>query len=174
MVRHVVDNLVGEAPKFLGERMGGANLDIFPAFIDAGLCGRKTGKGFLDYSDPKAKDKPIHADAKKIIADFKHPTKSVAGVPVPELVDRLVLRFVSEAVHCLQSGVVGSAREGDIGAVFGIGFPPFLGGPFMYIDRVGAQTIVDKMEALRKEHGEQFAPPELLVEHAKAGKLFHA
>jgi hypothetical protein len=43
----------------------------------------------------------------------------------------------------------------------------------MYIDSVGADVIVDKMERLRQEHGERFAPPQLLVDHAKAGKRFH-
>ena len=58
-------------------------------------------------------------------------------------------------------------------AVFGIGFPPFLGGPFSYIDRMGPETMVAKLEVLRKEHGEQFAPPELLLKHAKDGTTFH-
>ena len=90
------------------------------------------------------------------------------------MVERVVLRFVSEAVHCLQSGVIASARDGDIGAVFGVGFPPFLGGPFMYVDAVGAKEVVARMEALQKAHGDQFAPPQLLLDHAASGKPFHA
>ena len=92
--------------------------------------------------------------------------------------------------------VIASPRDGDIGAVFGVGFPPFLGGPFMYIDTVGAQTIADKMkaleqanpnpnsnpnpnptptpnQALEQEHGAQFAPPQMLLDYAAAGKKFH-
>jgi 3-hydroxyacyl-CoA dehydrogenase len=70
--------------------------------------------------------------------------------------------------------VIASPRDGDIGAVFGVGFPPFLGGPFMYIDTAGAQTIADKMKALEQEHGAQFAPPQMLLDYAAAGKKFHA
>ena len=90
------------------------------------------------------------------------------------MVDRFVLRFVSEAIHCLQDGVIASPRDGDIGAVFGVGFPPFLGGPFMYVDAVGAKTVVAAMDRLAAQHGEQFAPPELLKKHADEGKPFHA
>jgi 3-hydroxyacyl-CoA dehydrogenase len=88
-------------------------------------------------------------------------------------VERVFLRFISEAVHCLEAGVISSARDGDVGAVFGVGFPPFLGGPFMWIDSVGAQTVVEKMQRYEHEHGKQFAPPQLLLDHAKSGKPFH-
>ena len=43
-----------------------------------------------------------------------------------------------------------------------------------YIDTVGAQTIADKMQALEQEHGAQFAPPQMLLDYAKASKKFHA
>ena len=69
--------------------------------------------------------------------------------------------------------MIASARDGDIGAVFGVGFPPFLGGPFMFIDSVGAKEVVAKMERMQKLHGDQFAPPELLLEHAASGRPFH-
>ncbi|KAL3904635.1 MAG: hypothetical protein SGPRY_011213, partial [Prymnesium sp.] len=97
-----------------------------------------------------------------------------SGHTAEEICDRIVLRFVSEAIHCLESGVISSARDGDIGAVFGVGFPPFLGGPFMYVDAVGAKEVVAKMERLQGIHGDQFAPPPLLLEHAKSGKRFHS
>ena len=69
--------------------------------------------------------------------------------------------------------VIASPRDGDIGAVFGVGFPPFLGGPFMHVDTVGAQIVVDKMKALEQEHGPQFEPPQMLLDMAASGKKFH-
>ena len=94
-------------------------------------------------------------------------------MPIEEVFERCFLRFIKETVHCLEDGIVASARDGDIGAVFGVGFPPFLGGPFMYIDMAGAQAVVDKLERLHQAEGEQFAPPRMLLDYAKAGKKFH-
>jgi len=171
----VVYNLIGEQPRYLGVRMEGADLSMMKDFVAAGLLGKKTGKGFFDHS-AKGKGKgpkPVHPEAQEIIAKYRHPTKDYSNAPIDDAVERVVMRFVLEAVHCLESGVISSARDGDIGAVFGVGFPPFRGGPFMWIDTVGPQVIVDKCRALEAEHGAQFAPPQLLVEKAAKGELFH-
>jgi enoyl-CoA hydratase/long-chain 3-hydroxyacyl-CoA dehydrogenase len=170
----VVKNLEGEQPKFLGVRMEGGDLSMLHEFVEKGHLGRKANKGFLDYAS-KEKVKPIHPGAVEIVAKYRaQATKDASKLDAPALVDRFVLRFVSEAVHCLMDDVIASPRDGDIGAVFGVGFPPFLGGPFMYIDTVGAQSVVDKMKALEQEHGPQFAPPQMLLDYASAGKKFHA
>lgn len=73
----------------------------------------------------------------------------------------------------LQDGILENAADGDIGAVFGIGFPPFMGGPFRYLDRLGVQTFVDRMQRYADRVGPHFAPAPLLVDMAKAGKTFH-
>lgn len=86
---------------------------------------------------------------------------------------RMVLRFMNEAFFCLQDGIISSPVDGDIGAVFGMGFPPFLGGPFKYCDQLGAQKVVDMMNRYASEVGPHFAPCQLLVDNAKAGKTWH-
>jgi 3-hydroxyacyl-CoA dehydrogenase/enoyl-CoA hydratase/3-hydroxybutyryl-CoA epimerase len=69
--------------------------------------------------------------------------------------------------------VLRTPRDGDVGAVFGIGFPPFRGGPFRYVDSVGAGRIVDELQALNDRFPGRFEPAQLLVEHARAHKRFY-
>jgi len=86
---------------------------------------------------------------------------------------RLVSRMVNESIHCLQDGILANAVDGDMGAVFGLGFPPFLGGPFRFVDTYGAQKLVSKMQQYSDRYGQHFKPADLLVDNAKSNKKFH-
>ena len=116
---------------------------------------------------------PIHPEALKILERYRHPTIDCSKWAIEDVVERIALRFALEAVHCLQDGIIASARDGDIGAVFGVGFPPFRGGPFMWLDTMGPQVAVEKLQKLEKEFGAHFAPPKLLLDKAAKGELFH-
>ena len=85
---------------------------------------------------------------------------------------RLALGMVNEAVRALEDGVLRSARDGDVGAVMGFGFPPFRGGPFWYLDREGPAEVLRRLRALEAKHGARYAPAALLVERAEAGGTF--
>jgi len=130
--------------------------------------GKKNGRGFYDYATKKRGEREVD--------------RSVYGVlgvePKPDLApsdsaERCVLQLVNEAVHCLGEGILRSARDGDIGAVFGLGFPPFRGGPFRYVDGIGAAEIVRRLERHEKAHGARFLPAPLLVELARKNGTFH-
>jgi len=151
--------------------MEGANLELIEEMVAAGFLGKKSGKGWFDHTGGKRG--VLNQEAQLLADKYRDPSKDLSKLPAPEVFERCFLRFVGEAVHCLQDEVISAPRMGDIGAVFGVGFPPFIGGPFMWIDKMGAQTVVDKMERLRQENGEQFAPPQLLVDYANAGKRFY-
>jgi len=86
--------------------------------------------------------------------------------------DRLALLFANEAIRCLEEGVLRSAADGDLGAVLGLGFPPFRGGPFHYADTFGLPRLVDKLAGLAQVHGSRYEPAELLVERARQGRTF--
>src|SRR5262249_15839735 len=101
----------------------------------AGRKGRKNEKGFYLYG--KAARGP--GGAKKRVDPTIY---EVLGLPKPtsqrklsadEIQFRCSLQFVNEAVRCYGERILRSARDGDVGAVFGLGFPPFRGGPFRFV-----------------------------------------
>ena len=82
------------------------------------------------------------------------------------------MMMLNEAARCLDEGVVRSARDGDIGGVFGIGFPPFLGGPFRYMDTLGAGEVVAQLQRLASQYGERFTPCERLLQMVEEQRNF--
>ena len=111
-----------------------------------GRLGRKNGKGFYQYGQDGKKGAPDES-AYAVIGN--PPRKEM---PRAEIQERLALIMVNEAVRTLEEDVLRSPRDGDVGAVFGIGFPPFRGGPFRYIDAVGAAQIVAQLEELHARY----------------------
>jgi 3-hydroxyacyl-CoA dehydrogenase/enoyl-CoA hydratase/3-hydroxybutyryl-CoA epimerase len=147
-----------------GERM--APPPALDDFVAAGRLGRKNGKGFYTYGG-----KATRVD--ETVYDLLPGGRARKPFRDEEIRDRLVLPLVNEAIRCLGEGILRSARDGDVGAVFGLGFPPFRGGPFRFADTLGAKALLEKLERLRGRHGERFEPAPLLVELAKSGGSFH-
>ena len=80
--------------------------------------------------------------------------------------------MLNEAARCMDEGIIRSARDGDIGAVFGIGFPPFLGGPLRYMDSLGAGEVVARLQRLATQYGSRFTPSEALLRRAERSDTF--
>lgn len=138
--------------------------------------GRKNERGFYLYgAAAKKKGKGKHVDP-SIYAVIGLPTpdpKAKSPVPIEELQLRCSLQLVNEALHCLGEGILRSPRDGDIGAIFGLGFPPFRGGPFRYVDAVGASAVLERIEGYQARFGKRWAPAPMLLELAKSGaKLY--
>jgi 3-hydroxyacyl-CoA dehydrogenase/enoyl-CoA hydratase/3-hydroxybutyryl-CoA epimerase len=81
--------------------------------------------------------------------------------------------MLNEAVRCLDEGIIRSPRDGDIGAIFGIGFPPFLGGPFRYMDQIGVKSLVEMMNDFAVKYGDRFAPCDGLLTRAGLDEPFY-
>lgn len=145
-----------------------------PPALDAVLKderkGRKNGKGFYLYALKGRQAKKKQADP-SIYRLLNVTPKQQQGAE--QIARRCVMIMLNEAVRCLDEQVVRSARDGDIGAVFGIGFPPFLGGPFRYIDQLGAAAVVQTLQGLQQHYGEHFAPCAGLLRRAQEGRCFY-
>jgi 3-hydroxyacyl-CoA dehydrogenase/enoyl-CoA hydratase/3-hydroxybutyryl-CoA epimerase len=150
-----------------GDRMSAPG--SFDKILADGRLGRKSKKGFYLYSDERAKG-PKQVDA--TVYDLLPEGRKRKPLDAQEAVERCVLQMLNEAALCLGEGILRSARDGDIGAVFGLGFPPFRGGPFRYADSLGLGNVVDKMRRYESRFGARFTPAPALVEMAKAGKRF--
>jgi 3-hydroxyacyl-CoA dehydrogenase/enoyl-CoA hydratase/3-hydroxybutyryl-CoA epimerase len=134
--------------------------------VDDGRLGRKNKRGFYVYNGRKRVDASVYellpGGTERRLFDAR------------EIQDRLVFAFLAEAVLCLEEGILRSPTDGDVGAIFGLGFPPFLGGPFRYLDHLGARFATEILERQSARYGPRFAPPPSLVEKARSGGSFHA
>ena len=81
--------------------------------------------------------------------------------------------MVNEAAYCLQENILNSPRDGDLGAILGLGFPPFLGGPFRYLDSLGSKEVLSIMENLESKYGKRFEIAKIIRDYSKKGKLFY-
>jgi len=140
--------------------------DALPRLDAAGFKGRKNRRGF--YSYPAKGRKQPNEGVYALLGGAPR-----RGVPVEEIQDRLALLMVNEAAHCLGEEVIASPSDGDLGAVLGLGFPPFRGGPFHHVDAVGAVAVVARLEELAGRLGQRYAPAQLLVDAARDGRRFY-
>jgi 3-hydroxyacyl-CoA dehydrogenase/enoyl-CoA hydratase/3-hydroxybutyryl-CoA epimerase len=85
---------------------------------------------------------------------------------------RCSLQLVNEALYCFGEGIVRSARDGDVGAVLGLGFPPFRGGPFRWVDALGAEALLHRMRGYEQALGKRWTPAPLLVDMASSKRTF--
>lgn len=150
--------------------------DTVDQFLNTKRYGRKSGRGFYVYPDERergifGKKARKHVDP-EVYGFFAGRTPLTDAGNPEELGERLTLIAALEAVRCLQEGIIASPRDGDIGAVFGFGYPPMRGGPFRHIDSLGAGAVLSRLAQLRERYGDAYAAPQLLVDLAKAGKNF--
>ncbi|WP_411956664.1 3-hydroxyacyl-CoA dehydrogenase NAD-binding domain-containing protein [Paracoccus homiensis] len=144
----------------------GAVDEVIFAMADAGRMGRKANAGFYDY-DEKGKRQGLWGEL-----DARYPQAD----DQPELTEvqhRLMFAQTLEAVRALESGVLEDIREGDVGAILGWGFAPWSGGPFGWLDMLGAARAVEICDGLTERHGDRFKAPALLREMAEKGESFY-
>lgn len=142
--------------------------DAVKVILDDDRKGRKNGRGFYLYPAKGRKSKKQVDSAVYSLLGVTPQTR----LAQENIAQRCVMMMLNEAARCLDEGVIRSVRDGDIGAVFGIGFPPFLGGPFRYMDSLSAGEVVAILQRLASTHGERFTPCEALLRMAREQQCF--
>lgn len=135
-----------------GSRLIAADLRLSEKMVENNFLGRKSGKGFYSYNHRR---QGFNQNVRTIIASLNGNT--VDSNKKNRLGERMLLRVVNEASYCLSENVVSNVDDADTGAVFGIGFPPNLGGPFAYINQVGKQEIATMLDRFKRDYGKRFA-----------------
>lgn len=140
-----------------------------PKMFEAGLHGRKSKKGFYNYNEKKGRLKKSSPN-QDVYNYFGNPKSN--KLSSEEITERTMLMLLNEAVWCLEDNILQNAKDGDIGAVLGVGFLPWSGGPFSYMNLLGIDHVVERMQHYAKIHGPKFNPRPMLIEMAKNGKTF--
>lgn len=151
----------------------GIMMDAFPDRFEAppnwesvleGRQGKSSGLGFYRYTNK------TRTPDRSVYRSLPSPErKDMRGAHISE---RCIYAFLNECAHCLQEKILRNPRDGDIGAVFGLGYPPFEGGPFFHMDTIGLPQVVENLERLASEHGERFQPADILKKMAKKDETF--
>ena len=133
---------------------------------EKGRLGRKAKAGYFDYDEAGKRTGFWPGIHDKYPLAQEQPS-------LQEVQDRLMFAQVLEAVRALEEGVLEDIREGDVGAVLAWGFAPWSGGPFSWLDMLGAARAVDLCDALVTQHGDRFTAPALLRDMAAKGESFY-
>lgn len=134
--------------------------------LDAGFKGRKNKRGMYKYASGKKKE--VNPE---IYEHFDGQNRTNPDKQTAQL--RMALTMINEAAWCLQENILKSPADGDLGAILGLGFPPFFGGPFRYIDQQGAKKVLEQLNKFKDEYGPRFKVAGIIEEYATQGKTFH-
>ena len=123
------------------ERMQKIDNDPVTLLYKAGRYGQKNGKGFYDFSKDK-RGRPTKTPSSQAYALFEGHVAETKTFDKEEIIARVMIPMANEAIRCLEEGIVASAAEADMALLFGLGFPPFRGGIFRYIETMGLANFV--------------------------------
>ncbi|MEQ9288471.1 MAG: 3-hydroxyacyl-CoA dehydrogenase NAD-binding domain-containing protein [Cyclobacteriaceae bacterium] len=162
---HIAEGALGTFFEKRGEKANNKMREL----ADAGFKGRKNNKGFLLY-DPKTGKKVRGKVNESIYSHFGGPGRK--PVEAETIQERMSLMMINEAARCLEEGIIQSPQDGDIGAIFGLGFAPFTGGPFRYMDHKGLDHILSVFDK-HQDLGLRFKPADILVKYQQGGQKFY-
>jgi 3-hydroxyacyl-CoA dehydrogenase/enoyl-CoA hydratase/3-hydroxybutyryl-CoA epimerase len=148
--------------KELGERMKSADI-LNNIYNDAGLRGKKSGKGVYLYTKKGKKPNPV---IDQIVKDSG--ASKAKNITDREIEERIIYRMINESAYCLQEHIITNPEYLDMAMIIGTGFPPFRGGVLKYADTIGLSNILNSLNSYKEKYGIRFTPCQLLKEHADA------
>ncbi len=145
--------------------------DAIDAMFDAGRFGQKTGQGFYRYTqDSKGKPRKEQDETTDaLLAEVSKPKREFSD---EEIIARMMIPMVNEVVLCLEEGIIASPAEADMALVYGLGFPPFHGGAFRWLDTLGSARYVDMAQSYQPL-GALYAVPAGLQQKARQNEAYY-
>lgn len=141
---------------------------IRDALCELDRRGQKTGAGYYDYDENR---RPVPSDVTaRIIAEVTGVKAGSAPGP-DEIIAACIHPMINEGLKILEEKKAQRASDIDIVWLNGYGWPADKGGPMLYGDMVGAETVLATMERLGAED-DRFAPSKTLRQLAKDGGRF--
>ncbi|NVC95217.1 fatty acid oxidation complex subunit alpha FadB [Vibrio natriegens] len=153
------------------ERMGKQGRDAIDTLFEANKFGQKNGSGFYSYSVDK-KGKPKKAFSEEILPLLADVCADKQDFDEQTIIQRMMIPMINEVVLCLQEGIIATPQEADMALVYGLGFPPFRGGVFRYLDSVGIAEYIETAKQ-HAELGAMYQVPQLLIDMAAKGETFY-
>ena len=153
------------------QRMQKDYRDAIDALFDANRFGQKNGLGFWRYKED-SKGKPKKEEDAAVDGLLADVCQSKRDFTDDEIIARMMIPMINEVVLCLEEGIVATPAEADIALVYGLGFPPFRGGVFRYLDTIGLDRYV-AMADQYADLGPLYRVSDKLREMAAQGKTFY-
>ncbi|WP_282177700.1 fatty acid oxidation complex subunit alpha FadB [Vibrio nereis] len=153
------------------ERMGKQGRDAIDALFDANKYGQKNGSGFYNYTvDKKGKPKKLYSE--DVLSVFADVCSESQAFDDQTIIQRMMIPMINEVVLCLQEKIIASPQEADMALVYGLGFPPFRGGVFRYLDSLGIAEFIE-MAKQYEDLGTMYHVPQMLIDMAAKGETFY-
>jgi 3-hydroxyacyl-CoA dehydrogenase/enoyl-CoA hydratase/3-hydroxybutyryl-CoA epimerase/enoyl-CoA isomerase len=153
------------------ERMAKDQRDSIDVLFENTRYGQKNGSGFYAYTTDK-RGRPKKAPSEDINSLLESVSKPAQSFDDDTIIQRMMIPMINEVVLCLEEGIIATPQEADMALVYGLGFPPFRGGVFRYLDSIG----IDNYVVMAKQYeslGAMYKVPQSLVDMASSGKRFY-
>ncbi|WP_281556835.1 3-hydroxyacyl-CoA dehydrogenase NAD-binding domain-containing protein [Thalassomonas sp. RHCl1] len=139
---------------------------ILKTMLELGRSGKASGAGFYDYPAEN------QAGKKRLSPALSRFNPDNSSIPLADIKDRLLFIMALETARCVEEGVLRSSGDGNIGAVFGIGYPKWTGGTLQFINQYGLAAFISRADELCRLYGKRFEVPASLRDMLATGQQF--